>query len=443
MPSVSIVDKLISQNRTGNQMNLFLNTSRQKKLESIVTWKKSRIQSGYNCLHSPQIKEEIIYRIAEESIIIHAFWTNSLRKYFENSFRRQTATTTTMEKKKSDQNVSLFCCVVLFDDWYRCNETSSNTIIECNKRGTVAETLLPSLYVTWLIIAVANHMHAVTETNTHSGLDAANESDDDNDDDAHGRGEHSHSHEKTMRIQARPRTLPVNRRCMSGCAANDSPCAIISPQRFQSGETVLRIQIEYIETMKHIRARRQTRTALGTAPQSHCKHSDTRRQSVASLDRSRRMPIRLLVVAIENELLLGSWSVVAAEHLEYGKRAAVASMRLYTSRNQKLIRLRHSENVFNSEICMDICFVSDFFPCSHGILAIVPQNTCVLLAIWQSRCVFSFFFLSTSSTQQSMSVVLLLEQQRFYFCLLVRCVSSGGWVFREEKWNLRKNGDIQ
>lgn len=225
MPSVSIVDKLISQHRTRNQMKLFLNISRQqqqKKLESIVTWKKSRIHWGDNCLHGPKINEKKSFiELLKKVFIIHAFWTNSLRNYFENlvSTTNGDSRRRWRMKKKSDQNVSLFCCVVLFDDWYRCNETSSNTIIECNKRGTVAETLLPSLYVTWLIIAVANHMHAVTETNTHSGLDAANESDDD-DDDAHGSGEHSHSHRKdNAKIQARPRTLPVNRRCMSGCAA--------------------------------------------------------------------------------------------------------------------------------------------------------------------------------------------------------------------------------
>lgn len=42
MPSVSIVDKLISQNRTGNQMNLFLNTSRQKKNSNQLSHGKNR-----------------------------------------------------------------------------------------------------------------------------------------------------------------------------------------------------------------------------------------------------------------------------------------------------------------------------------------------------------------------------------------------------------------
>lgn len=114
-------------------------------------------------------------------------------------FEILTKLTTVTTGKKSDQNVSLFCCVVLFDDWYRCNETSSNTIIECNKRGTVAETLLPSLYVTWLIIAVANEYARSHRTNIHSELDAANE--------ARrcrcrcSRPAHSHSH-KSIQIHA-------------------------------------------------------------------------------------------------------------------------------------------------------------------------------------------------------------------------------------------------
>lgn len=136
--------------------------------------------------------------ICDDEFILLEFrslWENSIKKMFEILTKLTTVTT----GKKSDQNVSLFCCVVLFDDWYRCNETSSNTIIECNKRGTVAETLLPSLYVTWLIIAVANEYARSHRTNIHSELDAANE--------ARrcrcrcSRPAHSHSH-KSIQIHA-------------------------------------------------------------------------------------------------------------------------------------------------------------------------------------------------------------------------------------------------
>lgn len=190
-------------------------------------------------------------------------------------FEILTKLTTVTTGKKSDQNVSLFCCVVLFDDWYRCNETSSNTIIECNKRGTVAETLLPSLYVTWLIIAVANEYARSHRTNIHSELDAANE--------ARrcrcrcSRPAHSHIHTnqfKYMHIASRALAVKWS--------------AIVSPSRFQSGRRpathpkwIQRNSESYSFAVWSVE--RSIAKVLGTASRFLQTHTDTHTRSTLTL----------------------------------------------------------------------------------------------------------------------------------------------------------------
>lgn len=129
---------------------------------------------------------------------------------------------------------------------------------------------------------------------------------------------------------------------MSGCAANDPPNAIISPQRFAIRSTVRRIQNEYIETIGIDSRTAPNATcivaiALGTAPHFLCAHTLTQGPSLNR--RQRNVDSCLLVVAIENELFLDSCSVCRGTNISsIGTHAAVASMRLYTTLRECAIK---------------------------------------------------------------------------------------------------------